>query len=172
MRVVVGSRNPVKLASVEDAFSKFFKEVEVTGAEVDSGVSSQPLGGDTFEGALNRARRARDSFKGGFFVGIEGGVFELASRWFSFGVVCVMDKDGKRGYGLTPFFELPTQIVKQLKEGKELGDIVDELTGEKGTRLKRGAVGYLTRGVVDRKLYYIQGVIMALIPFLNEKMYF
>ena len=172
MKIIVGSRNPVKLAAVTDAFSRFFKGIETIGIDVNSGVSNQPFGDETFKGATNRAMRARDSTNGDFFVGIEGGVVNLVGRWFSFGVVCIIDKDGKRGYGLTPFFELSNQIVKKIKEGKELGDVVDELTGEKGMRWKKGAVGYLTKGAIDRNLYYVQGVTMALIPFINKEMYF
>ena len=41
VKVLVGSRNPVKLEAAKKAFSIFFNEVEVAGIAVDSKVSSQ-----------------------------------------------------------------------------------------------------------------------------------
>ena len=176
VKVLVGSRNPVKLKAAKEAFSIFFNEVEVAGIAVDSKVSSQPVGDETFEGAENRAlelrtRNDEGRLNANFFVGIEGGIIELFSRWFVFGVMCIMDEHGMKSYGCTPFFELPSCITEQLLRGIELGDVMDDLTGETGTKQKQGAIGYFTRGVMDRKQYYIDGLIVALIPFLNRDLY-
>ena len=175
MKVLVGSRNPVKLEATKEAFFKYFDAVEVVGISVNSKVSNQPIEDETFAGARNRAfelkriNEARD-LNAEFFVGIEGGIKKLFHRWFTFGVICIIDYKGKIGYGTSPFFELPSQITKELLEGKgmiELGDVMDNLIGEKNTKQKQGAVGYFTKGVMDRKRYYVDGLTVALIPFLN-----
>ncbi len=88
-----------------------------------------------------------------------------------------MDDKGKIDYGTSPFFELPPRITKELLEGKgmiELGDVMDNLIGEKNTKQKLGAVGYFTKGVMDRKRYryYVDGLTVALIPFLNAGLCF
>ncbi len=176
MRVLVGSRNPVKVGATKEAFSIFFHTVEVRGIAVSSGVASQPVGEETFRGAENRASRLRirneeEDLNADFFVGIEGGIVELFSRWFVFGVMCIMDRRGMKGYGCTPLFESPPVITGELLKGRELGDVMDELTGTEHTKQKQGAVGYFTRGVMDRKRYYVDGLIVALIPFLNQDLY-
>jgi inosine/xanthosine triphosphatase len=180
MIVLVGSRNPVKVEAARAAFSQYFTEteLEVIGIEVSSGVSDQPLGDETFRGAENRAlalkkRNDARNLNAHFFVGLEGGIMQVAQRWFAFGVVCIMDAMGRKAYGTPPFFELPRSVVDELLQGhaKELGEVMDTLIGEKKTKEKQGSVGYFTRGVMDRKAYYVAGVTVALIPFLNAELY-
>ncbi|RLG16926.1 inosine/xanthosine triphosphatase [Nanoarchaeota archaeon] len=171
MRVIVGSGNPVKIKAVKDAFSKVFEDVEVVGKKVESGVSPQPIGEETFEGARNRALRLKEKEKGDFFVGIEGGIINLFSKWFNFAAVCIVDKRGRMGYGASPLFPLPELVIKQLLEGKELGDVMDEIEGKKGVKYGEGAIGFFTRGAMNRKELMEKGVICALIPFLHEEMF-
>ncbi|HDD05184.1 MAG TPA: inosine/xanthosine triphosphatase [Candidatus Aenigmarchaeota archaeon] len=171
MKVIVGSGNPVKIEAVEDAFSKVFGDVEVVGKKVESGVSPQPIGEETFRGARNRALKLREMERGDFFVGVESGVINLFSKWFNFAVVCVMDKEGRIGYGTSPLFPLPEQVVKQLLRGRELGDVMDEIEGKKGVKYREGAIGFFTNGAMDRKELMEKGVICALIPFLHEEMF-
>jgi inosine/xanthosine triphosphatase len=180
MKVLVGSRNPVKLEATKEAFSKYFDAVEVVGIEVNSKVPNQPIDDETFAGAKNRAFELKRinkerNFKAEFLVGIEGGIKRLFDRRFTFGVMCIMDDKGKIGYGTSPFFELPSHISEELLKGKgtiELGDVMDSLIGEKNTKEKQGAVGHFTKGVMDRKRYYVDGLTVALIPFLNADLYF
>ena len=85
---------------------------------------------------------------------------------------CIIDKEGKKGFGISSHFELPEQIVEELLEGKELGQVMDEITGEENNKQKEGAVGFFTKGKVSRKTAYTQGLVLALIPFLHKKLYF
>jgi inosine/xanthosine triphosphatase len=177
MKVLVGSRNPVKVAATEEAFSKYFDAVVVSGIGVNSNVSIQPVEEETFVGAKNRAfelgrLNEERNFGADFFVGIEGGIKKLYDRWFTFGVMCIMDDKKRTSYGTSPFFELPTHIAEELLRGIELGDVMDNLIGEKDTKERQGAVGHFTKGVIDRKEYYVAGLVVALIPFLNTDLYF
>ena len=177
MNVLVGSRNPVKLTATEEAFSRFFDAVDVVGIDVKSKVSQQPIEDETFVGArtrafeLSRVNEARH-LEAEFFVGIEVGIKRLFHRWFAFGVMCIMDGRGRIGYGTSPFFELPPSIIEKLLNGIELGEVMDTLIGEKNTKQKQGAVGYFTKDVMTRKSYYVAGLTVALIPFLNSDHYF
>ncbi len=179
MKVLVGSRNPVKVDATKDAFARFFASVEVIAREVDSNVSAQPVEDETFRGAEHRADELRtlnreQHLHAQFFVGIEGGIKQLWQRWFAFGAICLLDTQGQRGYGTTPFFELPNSVSAELVTGTgvELGNVMDRLTGDENTKQKQGAVGYFTRGVMNRKEYYVTGLTVALIPFLNPELYF
>ena len=178
MKVLVGSRNPIKVAAVREAFAPYFPEPEVIGLAVSTGVSVQPRDDETFRGAENRAAalkalNATQQLNADFFVGLEGGITHVVQRWFAFGVVCIMDTRGRKAYGTPPFFELPRSVIDELLQGRanELGEVMDALIGERNTKEKQGSVGYFTRGVMTRKAYYVAGVTAALIPFLNEALY-
>ncbi|GJP86763.1 hypothetical protein CLOP_g16748 [Closterium sp. NIES-67] len=79
-RVVVASRNPVKINAAGDALRRLFphESFELEGYPADSGVSDQPMGdAETLAGARNRLMHvARSSAAEGadFVVAIEGGV--------------------------------------------------------------------------------------------------
>lgn len=176
VKVLVGSRNPVKIEATREAFSKYCGNPEITGVEVDSRVPVQPVNEQIFEGAENRAKtlivkNKVEKLSGEFFVGIEGGIIKLHSRWFSFGGMCIMDNKGRIGFGTSPLFELPLVIVEELLRGVELGDVMDHLQGECNTKQKHGAIGFFTKGVIDRKNFYMQGLVTALIPFVNRELF-
>lgn len=170
MKVLVGSKNPVKLQAVKEAFSKFFDDVQVKARSVESGVPDQPFGDDTFRGARNRALALQDE-EADFYVGLEGGVMDVLDRTVTFGAFCIIDSQGKESFGTSPVLLLPDRVIKGLKEGKELGDVMDELTGERNTKQKGGATGFFTRGVVPRKDFYKQGLCVAMAPFLHKELY-
>lgn len=177
VKVLVGSKNPVKINSVYEAFSKFFKNVEVTGIEVNSSVSQQPVDDETFKGAKNRALElmkinASENLNGEYFVGVEGGIIKQFGKWFAFGGMCIIDKDGNEGFGASPHFELPEFIIKKLLEGAELGDVMDEITNKQNTKQNAGAIGFFTNGIMHRKDLYVPGLISALVPFLHKDIFF
>lgn len=177
MKILVGSENPVKIEAVREAFSRYFQEFELTSMAVNSGVSEQPIGDDTFKGAEKRAeelKRINEEEKIGadVFVGIEGGIKKLYSRWFSFGVVCIMDKNGRQGFGTSPLFEIPDDVKDSLLGGAELGHVMDKLTGHDNTKQHDGAIGFFTKGRMNRKELYSHGLVVAMIPLLNQEMFF
>ncbi len=55
MKILVGSKNPVKLNAVKEAFSLYFENIEIVSISVPSNVSDQPINEETYEGAKNRA---------------------------------------------------------------------------------------------------------------------
>lgn len=176
MLVLVGSHNPVKSAAVSEVFASYFGDVEVRSIEAPSGVPAQPVGDDTWTGARNRALALVDLSRAeglgaAYCVGLEGGIAQLAGRWYTFGVICLANEVGACGFGVSPMFELPQSIVDRLLAGKELGHVIDALSGDHNTKQKGGAIAYMTQGRVDRKQLYAQGVTMALVPFLNPGLY-
>lgn len=177
MKILVGSKNPVKIDAVMEAFSSYFDKVEVEGIEVESSVPDQPIDEETFEGAEHRAKvlhklNEKANIGASFFVGIEGGAINIYAKWFAFGAVCIIDSKGNIGFGTSPMFELWHDAIEELLDGVELGDVMGQITGDYEVKRKGGAVGYLTGGVVERKDLYIQGLKLAIIPFLKEDLYF
>lgn len=176
MKILVGSKNPVKINSVKEAFSKYFQNNEVLAIDVNSGVSIQPVNNETFDGAKNRVNEllnlnSTENYNADFFVGIEGGIIKIYDTWFGFGCMCIADKNRHFGYGTSPLFQLPDSITKKLLNGKELGDVMDEITGENNTKQKEGAIGFFTNGEMHRKGLYVPGLITALIPFLHKEFF-
>ncbi len=177
IKVLVGSKNPVKIDAVKEAFLKYFSDVEVTGIPADSKVAAQPVGDETFAGAKNRAAElqkinVKNNLHADYFIGIEGGIAKFFNQWFALGLMCIIDKEGKTGFGASPLFELPESVTEELLKGVELGDVMDRITGDHNTKQKEGAIGYFTNGIMNRKELYVQGLITAFIPFLHEELFF
>ncbi len=170
MKVIVGSENPVKIGAVKEVFEKVFGPVDVIGVKVDSHVSAQPIGEETFEGAKNRAFELRDR-DADFFVGLEGGIIKLHGRWFTFGVSFVLKSDGRNGVGVTSMIELPNRVVERVLSGRELGDVMDEISGEIESKKKGGTAGFFTKNAVTRKDMFVQATVLALAPFIREEFY-
>lgn len=174
-RVVVASRNPVKLNAVKIAFGKMFKEkkFDFEGIAVSSGVQDQPIGdATTLIGAYNRANNAMAEMRHAeYWVGIEGGIEQTAEEeMMAFAWIVVRSRE-LIGKGKTGTFFLPNTIKKVIDEGKELGEADDIVFGQSNSKQKNGAVGILTGDVISRTDLYAQGVILALIPFVNTLYY-
>jgi len=176
LNVIVGSMNSAKVEAARRAFQRCFGRVEVVGLEVDSGVAAQPGGEECFSGARNRALAARSqaaarSLDVDYCLGIEGGLLKLSETWFGVSVVCVVDSHGNESFGATPMFEMPASIVRRVLDGRELGDIIDEMSGEPDIRRALGAVGYLTKGMLTKVSAYEDGILAALAPCLSADIY-
>ncbi|MFQ5950856.1 MAG: inosine/xanthosine triphosphatase [Candidatus Geothermarchaeales archaeon] len=171
VKAAVGTANPLKVKAVKRGFSAFFEDAEVLGVEVDSGVATHPFAEAVVEGAINRAVRTKRAARCEFGVGLEGGTQEFAGRIFNLGWAAVAGADGVIHVGSTGWWECPPSVYGELVRGRELGDVVDELTGRRDTKRKEGAVGVFTRGILTREDITAHSVVLALIPFLNEELY-
>lgn len=186
MRIIVGSKNPVKVGAVEEAFKKYWSKCEVIGVDVASGVAAQPMSEkETMNGARQRAYVALETdLSADYGVGVEGGVTELnptspnwtgmhggKGRLFECAWVAIVDRNGKEGLGGGLYFELPEEIALKIKNGGELGPIMSEMTGEDNVKQKMGAIGIFTKGQLDRKNAYVQIVLSALIKFVSPEWY-
>jgi inosine/xanthosine triphosphatase len=171
MKVAIGSRNPVKVNAVKKAFQKYFTDFEVVFGEVNSDVGAQPINGQTVQGAINRAKKALQRFDADFGIGIEGGMINLEGRWYNSACSAIADKKGNVHTAYGPFFEIPEKIMKEIRKGKELGPITDELFGTRNIKQKEGTIGLLSKKIITREDGIYDSVICALIPFINERHY-
>ncbi len=173
-KIVIASKNPVKINAVKEAFESVFEgeEFELQGVSVNSEVPEQPIGDDqTYEGAYNRACNAQKSFNhADFWVGLEGGILKKNKTFEAFAWMVVLSKDNV-GKSRTATFDLPREVSKLLDKGYELGEADDIVFKRSNSKQEQGAVGILTKGVVDRSRFYREAVILALIPFVNEELY-
>ena len=167
--VVVGSRNPVKIAAVRAVLQRVAPEVVVTGVAVSSGVPDQPWGdAQTIAGARARAHRSLDAHpEAQLAIGLEGGVVETPDgevRTCAWAVA--VSRDGTDGVGGSLSMPLPPRVVARLRAGEELGLAMDAEAQVTGTKTGRGAVGLLTAGLIDRQAAYEPLVTYALARWL------
>ncbi|MDI3497943.1 inosine/xanthosine triphosphatase [Archaeoglobus sp.] len=172
VRVVVGSKNPTKIEGARQAFEQYFDDVEIVGVEVSTSAPPQPFDAETVRGAIERAKKAY-SPDFDFSVGIEAGLFRsehTLTGYLDFQVAAVYD--GERcTIGFGPGFEYPKLVVEEVLKGKEVGEVMEKVSGIKNLGKKVGAVHYLSKGAISRTDLSRISVTMALIPFINREMY-
>ena len=173
-KVIVSSKNPVKINSTKEGFQKIFPEkvFSYEGVSVPSQVSEQPMTDqETLAGAKNRASNARQEHPDAdYWVGIEGGCDETAVGMLAFAWVVVLSKE-KQGESRTSTFYLPPKVTELIHQGVELGHATDQVFDAVNSKHKGGAVGALTGEVLGRTEYYVQAVMLALVPFRNPELY-
>lgn len=180
-QIIVASKNPVKIAAALEGFQSMFPNNTYTahGITVPSGVPDQPFSDiETLQGALNRAQNAREQEpQADYWIGIEGGVEDTSDQTVgtlqAFAWVVVIDRErGRTGKARTAAFYQPEEVAKLVRGGMELGLADDVVFGKSNSKQSNGSVGLLTGDVIGREAYYMQAVILALIPFKNEKLTF
>ena len=179
LRVAVGSKNPVKLAAVRQAFFRAFPDrpLVCVGHDVPSGVSDQPWGhAETEMGARQRALRAfLAETRADYAVGIEGGVVKGNYGLRSVAYVAIRrSRDSWESVEHTASFKLPPRVERLLRghepgHGRlELGAACDLVFNETNSKQQGGTVGAVTRGLLDRTAYYEHAIVCALAPFLHD----
>ena len=176
LNVIVGSTNSGKVNATRSVFRRAYGSVDVSALPVESRVGKQPIGDDCFVGAHNRAATAFEEARAkalpvDYAVGIEGGLLSLHERWFGLSVACVVDGSGRASFGTSPLFQMPDDVVEEVTYGTELGDIMIRLSGDASIRQRRGAVGFLTRGLLTREAAHEAAVSAALAPHLSPERY-
>lgn len=173
-KVLIASKNPVKINAAKVAFEKMFSDQEFSfeGVSVPSGVQDQPMtNAETLEGARNRASNATMEFPDAdFWVGIEGGIERVGIEMEAFAWV-VIKSENQEGKARTATFFLPGRVIELIDEGKELGEADDIVFGHTNSKQRNGAVGLLTDNILDRTRFYSEAVVLALIPYKNSSLY-
>lgn len=173
-RVAVGSTNPVKVAATERVVARLTdgeRSIGVDAIAVDPGVPEQPRGrAETVTGAENRACRALDAGEGAEFgVGIEGGTAGhdvVDGLWLIMWAAVTDGNRIERGGG--PTMRLPADVATAVREGAELGPLLDELLGTEGLKHDAGAAGVFTGDAIDRQSSLEHAVAGAFGPFVTD----
>ncbi len=173
MRIVVGSRNPAKLAAVEEALRDYemFEDCQIHPFGSVSGVPEQPHSLDEIStGAINRAQSAFASGVYNYSFGIESGLIKVPKmRKVDFAVCAIYD--GTRNYlGVSCGFEIPESVDRIMREQNvdlPTACRIAELTTKEKLGNEEGLIGILTGGRVTRKDQAKQAIQMALIYLTN-----
>lgn len=165
--ISVGSLNRVKVEAVRNVMERIYGEVRITAVDAKSGVPEQPFEEQTRRGAENRARGALGDHQ--MSVGIEAGVFEFPDGLYDIQHCCVVSKDGRITYGQGSGFRYPDEVADLVRSGSTVGDAFKTLFGSEGIGKKSGAIGMLSKGLLDRLNLTEQSVTAAMIPRIWEE---
>lgn len=172
MRIALGSENKAKRRALEMTVEKLFPGAEIVCVKVPSGVSDQPsTDEEAMRGAENRARAAREATDADFGVGLEAGYHPIGDKFFECGWAAIVRRDGRVGLGSSGRFELSSKLVRILKEGKELADVIDGLTGRTDVRHEEGMYGLITKGHVTRDQACCTAMLIAFGPFVSDPIF-
>ncbi|MFW0964538.1 inosine/xanthosine triphosphatase [Vibrio parahaemolyticus] len=165
-KVVIASLNPAKINAVKSAFQSAFPQqaFEFVGISVPSEVADQPMTNEeTHRGALNRVKNAKVEMPtADLYVGLEAGIEgNVTFAWM------VIESDTHRGESRSASLMLPPEVLAQLADANELGDVMDKVFGTENVKQKGGAISLLTQNQLTRRSVYHQALILALIPFTN-----
>ncbi|HIF5686823.1 inosine/xanthosine triphosphatase [Vibrio parahaemolyticus] len=165
-KVVIVSLNPAKINAVKSAFQSAFPQqaFEFVGISVPSEVADQPMTNEeTHRGAVNRVKNAKVEMPtADFYVGLEAGIEgNVTFAWM------VIESDTHRGESRSASLMLPPEVLAQLADANELGDVMDKVFGTENIKQKGGAISLLTQNQLTRSSVYHQALILALIPFTN-----
>lgn len=145
----VGSKNPAKLKAVERFCGPLGHQM--MSVDAPSGVSSQPIGDEeTMQGAVGRARTVLDRSQADIGIGLEGGVMDIGSEMYlcNWGALAVRGAETITASGARIL--LPHELAIGIREGRELGDVIDDYARKVNVRQGEGTIGILTNGHVSR----------------------
>lgn len=175
MKILVASKNPVKINAVKQGFAMIFphEQFDVEGLSKPSGVRDQPMDdAETIRGAWNRAHTLKDDdHEADYYVGIEGGIEDSQNDMEAFAWVVIVDANGHVGKARTGTFFLPKVMADMVRSGTELGHADDAVTGRTNSKQEGSTVGFLTGEAIDRTAYYAHAVGLALARFKHPSLF-
>jgi inosine/xanthosine triphosphatase len=175
MKVLIGTKNPGKIEGAKQALANYYKDVEVVGVKVSSDVSEQPVGLETFQGAMNRVDNLvkyakENNISADLFMAIESGMTSELGFWAITNIAVIKNSKGEVGVGSSASFPVPNRYVEEIKN-ETLGAVMDRIFNESDLRSTTGGIGLLTQDVVTRIDLTAEAFLMALTPFINEKVW-
>ena len=172
MKVLIGTKNPGKIEGAKRALQKYFKSFEIEGVKVSSDVNEQPVGVETFEGALNRVNNLinyakENKVNADMYISVESGLTSELGFWAITNIAVIKNAKGEMGVGSSASFPVPNKYVESIKE-ETLGVVMDRIFDETDLRSSTGGIGLLTKDVMTRIDLTTEAFLMALTPFINE----
>lgn len=147
MKVAIATSSSEKITGVKEAISRFLhvkeSEIEFYSKSIKSGVSEQPFGDETYQGALNRINGARKEFpEMDFYISCEAGIEKAFGQYFNVQVVCIFETKSERLFwGKSAGWSIPTEDIEKIRNnnldsylrGKGVNSI-EELLGTSHSR--------------------------------------
>lgn len=168
MKIVVGSKNPVKVNACRVAMQQVLKagdELTVFGTDAPSLVADQPMTeAETRLGAVNRVKACLKAHQADWYVAIEGGVDNYTDGPATFAYIAICNGE-HWSVGRSANLPLPASVYELLVAGNELGDVMDKQFDTHNIKQKGGAIGLLTKHLASRQSVYELAIILTMAKF-------
>ena len=139
---------------------------------MESGIRAQPLSDEeSIIGAANRARAVQQQIDSDLGIGVESNITENTYGLFATAWAVAIDRQGVSNIGSSGRLCLPVRLAQRMRQGEELGALIDQSVGQQNTKQKQGAIGMLTNGLISRTEALETAIIFALARFLNPDYY-
>ena len=121
MKILIGTKNPGKIEGARQAFSKYFKDIEIEGISVDSEVGDQPINEEILQGAKNRVKNLKkhakeNNQKVDYYIASEAGITNLLGDWIDINAAVIEDSKGLQSVGTSQGFPIPDKYIDEIKE--------------------------------------------------------
>lgn len=159
-KVAIATKSTEKIEGVKEAFFRFFdmkeNEIDFYSKSIDSGVSEQPFGEETYKGALNRVENVRKEFpEMDFYISCEAGIEEAFGQYFNVQVVCIFDSTLRMFFWGKSFgWSIPSDDIEEIKK-----DNLDKYLRRKGLTCIEELLGTL----YSRRIAVAQATELALL---------
>ncbi|MFQ9263980.1 MAG: inosine/xanthosine triphosphatase [Clostridia bacterium] len=147
MKLAIATKSLDKIEGIKKAFSRFFvlneSEIKIYATPIESGVSEQPFGDETYQGAQNRTNNIIEKFPNmDYYISCEAGIDVNFGKYFNVQVVCIYDFKSKTYlWGKSAGWMIPSKDVDEIKREnldiylREKGiNSIDELLGPNNAR--------------------------------------
>lgn len=170
----IETANPLKIEACQTVGKHFFNENFVL-ESFDIGVKNtiQPMSDEeTITWAINRAKLAIDRFNTDYGIGIESGVRDYDNDYMFLTVwAAVIDKAGEVGLGSGGYHKVPERFATRVRQGEELGPVIDEYLSIDNTKQKDETNDFLVRGSITRGQAIKTALTYAFYRFINQELY-
>lgn len=187
MTIALGSDRAAKIMALRASVARIaeldssWANASVVARPVETNIPAMPLNDwQLMQGARERALAVRDALRrqrreADIYVGLEGGFHSISieGEWHTFLRGWAFATDGNKGtFGAAPSISVPESLAKKVIEGRrELGLVIDEVSGKHDVRSRQGAWGVLSRDLVTRSMSFELALIAAFAPFYNPAFY-
>ena len=172
MKILIGTNNPGKKQGAQEAFEKYFDNVNIESVNVSSEVSDEPVNDEIYNGVNNRVKGLKEyaeknNINPDFFIAIESGVTNSLGMWLNVNLAMIESKDGKVSYGTAQSFPIPDKYIDEIIE-KDLGSVMDRIFDGNKLSKGKGGISFLTHDEVSRIDLTRNAFIMALTKYIND----
>ena len=170
--------NPSKKNAVSVALEEVgVKSFEIECFNVDSGVSSKPVGMEIIQGIDNRnydlyKKASSEHLDYDYICSIEGG-FELdqSNQHFVITYCGIVDREGTVYYGKSSGFPISKDMFEYVKSGNSLNKVIEEINGSENNKQGLGITGFLSDGLIIREKFDAQAVLSAIMQIVFDDNY-
>lgn len=174
IKIILGSKNSSKKEAIELALKGLnISEFEIVSLEVDSQVSSKPIGEETLNGAHNRNKEIlryclENNINFDLLISIEGGYEQVGDYYFIVTYASIMDSHENEYFGKSQGLQITKEMFNWVRAGKSLNKIIEEILDTQDNKKGNGISGYLTSGYYYRS-YFDSTAVVSAIQFMQNR---